>query len=501
MAASDLQPITAAEISHRIGAAVKTSTRRRLAILFCVPLAFSLLFFIANQAAQHTDLGLQQLDSLSASVNELLLLSTSAQTGERGFLLTGDEKDLIPLREAEAFLPNQLDLCRAYAKARPDLAPRVSHIIQSVRARFVETDTILNLSRSGSFVDALAIVKSGDGELTMTDLRSSVAEFQTRLNGIRERYLERQQSINQLAFIFFLVGTAIMVVVLAWLYRALITFIQEREDAQIQLQALNTELEHRIDERTRELQESNEELQQFAYVASHDLQEPLRTITSFTQLLANRYRGKLDEDADEFIGYIVTSSRRMTELINGLLALVRLRKAGQTSSAVPFQSLLEEAEVGLQAAIRESGARIESSPLPSLAVDKVQLTQVLQNLISNAIKYRRDEPPVIQIGARRESNQWIFSVADNGQGFEKQYAERIFGIFQRLHGREVEGTGMGLSISRKIIERHGGRIWAESAPGVGSTFYFSLPTSLETNRQTQTPVPPSKGIKIAAKAP
>jgi light-regulated signal transduction histidine kinase (bacteriophytochrome) len=193
----------------------------------------------------------------------------------------------------------------------------------------------------------------------------------------------------------------------------------------------------------------------------------------------------------------------MTELINGLLALVRLRKAGHTSSPVPFQSLLEEAEVGLQAAIRESGARIESSPLPSLAVDKVQLTQVLQNLISNAIKYRRDEPPLIQIGARRDSNQWIFSVADNGQGFEKQYAERIFGIFQRLHGREVEGTGMGLSITRKIIERHGGRIWAESAPGVGSTFYFSLPTSLETNRQTQTPTPgpPSTAIKMAAKAP
>ena len=226
-------------------------------------------------------------------------------------------------------------------------------------------------------------------------------------------------------------------------------FIQEREDAQAQLQALNTELEQRIDERTRELQDSNEELQQFAYVASHDLQEPLRTITSFTQLLANRYQAKLDEDADEFIGYIVTSSRRMTELINGLLALVRLRKAGQGSSSVPFQSLLEEAEAGLQAAIRESGARIESSPLPSLVVDKVQLTQVLQNLISNAIKYKRDEPPLIQIGARRENNQWIFSVADNGQGFEKQYAERIFGIFQRLHGREVEGTGMGLSIRAK----------------------------------------------------
>jgi light-regulated signal transduction histidine kinase (bacteriophytochrome) len=141
-----------------------------------------------------------------------------------------------------------------------------------------------------------------------------------------------------------------------------------------------------------------------------------------------------------------------------------------------------------------------------LAVDKVQLTQVIQNLISNAIKYRRNEPPIIQIGAHRENTQWIFSVADNGQGFEKQYAERIFGIFQRLHGRDVEGTGMGLSITRRIIERHGGRIWAESAPGVGSTFYFSLPTSLETHRQGASPGGSSSKsagapMKIAAKAP
>lgn len=504
MAASDSYPLTAVEARDRMGIAVQTNTRRRLAILFCVPLAFSLLFFIANQAAQRTDLGLQRLESLSGSVNQLLLLCTNAQTGERGFLLTGDEKYLVPLQEAEAFLPSQIDLCRTYAKDRPDFLPQVNHIIADARIRFAQSDNTLNLARNGSFVDALATVKSGAGEVTMDDLRGSVSSFQKQLDRVVEGYLDHQQTINQLAFMFFLVGTAIMVVVLVWLYRALITFIQEREDAQAQLQALNTELEQRIDERTRELQDSNEELQQFAYVASHDLQEPLRTITSFTQLLASRYQGKLDEDADEFIGYIVTSSRRMTELINGLLALVRLRKSGQTSAAVPFQRLLDEAEAGLQAAIRESGARIERSPLPSLVVDKVQLTQVLQNLISNAIKYRRDEPPLIQIGARRDNNQWTFSVADNGQGFEKQYAERIFGIFQRLHGREVEGTGMGLSITRRIIERHGGRIWAESAPGVGSTFYFSLPTSLETSRQGQPSNPaPSTGTaaKMVAKMP
>jgi light-regulated signal transduction histidine kinase (bacteriophytochrome) len=252
-----------------------------------------------------------------------------------------------------------------------------------------------------------------------------------------------------------------------------------RDDARDQLEKVNSDLQNRIDNRTRELEEMNSELQQFAYVASHDLQEPLRTITSFSQLLASRYRGRLDADADEFIGYIVTASRRMTDLINGLLQLVRLRKTSQPIAAVPFEKLLDEAEISLQAAIRESGARIERGALPSLVVDPIQFSQVLQNLISNAIRYRSSEPPLIRIFARRDRGNWIFSVTDNGCGFDQEFAERIFGLFQRLHGREVEGTGMGLSISRKIVERHGGRIWAESKEGAGATFFFSLPVTLE----------------------
>jgi light-regulated signal transduction histidine kinase (bacteriophytochrome) len=245
------------------------------------------------------------------------------------------------------------------------------------------------------------------------------------------------------------------------------------------LEKVNSDLQNRIDNRTRELEEMNTELQQFAYVASHDLQEPLRTITSFSQLLASRYRGNLDADADEFIGFIVTASRRMTDLINGLLQMVRLRKNTQPIATVPFERLLEEAEISLQAAIRESGARIEHGPLPALVVDPVQFSQVLQNLISNAIRYRSAEPPVVKINAKRDRGNWIFSVADNGCGFDPEFAERIFGLFQRLHGREVEGTGMGLSISRRIVERHGGRIWAESKEGEGATFFFSLPVTLE----------------------
>jgi light-regulated signal transduction histidine kinase (bacteriophytochrome) len=327
-------------------------------------------------------------------------------------------------------------------------------------------------------------------------VRNNVNDLETEINKEQSSYLDHQRMLNRSAFVLFIIGTAVMMLVLVSLYNALLHFIEGRDAAQGELQALNAELEARIDERTHELKQINEELQQFAYVASHDLQEPLRTITSFTQLLANRYRGKLDEDADEFIGYIVSSSRRMTDLINGLLALVRLRKSGQSATPIAFEELLEEAKASLQAAIRESRAEIQNGPLPALIVDRVQFSQLLQNLISNAIKYRRDERPLVRVEAKQDSSDWIFSISDNGQGFDQQYAERIFALFQRLHSREVEGTGMGLSISRKIVERHGGRIWAESTPGVGSTFHFSLPVSLELTRHS-TGVP---GMKAVGKA-
>jgi light-regulated signal transduction histidine kinase (bacteriophytochrome) len=295
---------------------------------------------------------------------------------------------------------------------------------------------------------------------------------------------DRRRSIDRVLFLFFLVSTAVTVIVLISLYHTLIDYIQGQDAAKAQLAALNLDLERRIEERTRELQQSNEELQQFAYVASHDLQEPLRTITSFTQLLASRYKGKLDSDADEFINYIVTSSRRMSDLINGLLALVRLRKAGQSATVIPLEKLLRDAQASLQGAIRDTGATIESTELPLLAVDGLQITQLFQNLLGNAIKYRSEKPPVIKVSATRQGTEWIISVADNGQGFEQQYSEKIFALFQRLHNRDVEGTGMGLSISRKIVERHGGRIWAESAKGSGSTFYFSLTVTLEISRSS-----------------
>jgi PAS domain S-box-containing protein len=247
--------------------------------------------------------------------------------------------------------------------------------------------------------------------------------------------------------------------------------------AKAALERQNRELEQTVAARTASLRQALTEMERFAYVASHDLQEPLRTVASFSQLLARRYEGKLDADADEFIHFIVDGATRMQALINDLLALSRIETRGKTFGPVDCEELLQAVRENLNAAIAESGAVITHDPLPVLFGDRTQLTQLLQNLFSNAIKFRRPAaPPQIHVSAARQDGGWRLSVRDNGIGIDPQFFERIFIIFQRLHNRdEYPGTGIGLAICKKIVERHGGRLWVESAPGSGSTFQFTIP--------------------------
>ncbi|MGA2987435.1 MAG: PAS domain S-box protein, partial [Terriglobia bacterium] len=230
-----------------------------------------------------------------------------------------------------------------------------------------------------------------------------------------------------------------------------------------------------------ELKRSNEELGQFAYIASHDLQEPLRMVASYTQLLSRRYKGKLDSDADEFIAFAVDGANRMQRLIQDLLAYSRVGTKGKDLRDTSSEETLQQALRNLQGAINESGAVVTHDPLPTVLADEVQLTQLFQNLVGNGIKYQSPGVPRIHISAARNGNKkWIFSVKDNGLGIDSQYFERIFGMFQRLHKREeFAGTGIGLAICKKIVERHGGSISVESQLGQGSTFRFALAGSGE----------------------
>lgn len=230
-----------------------------------------------------------------------------------------------------------------------------------------------------------------------------------------------------------------------------------------------------------ELGRSNRDLEQFAYVASHDLQEPLRMVATYTQLLAERYRGRLDADADKYIHYAVDGALRMQNLVQDLLTFSRVGRQGIALRSIDCNDVLEIGLKNLEAAVRESGAIVQHTQLPVVLADSSQLVQVFQNLIGNAIKFRGSEPPEIHVSAQVKGKAWAFSVADNGIGIAAEHMENVFLIFQRLHVREkYPGNGIGLSICKKIIEQHGGRIWIESELGHGSTFKFTIPLNVKT---------------------
>jgi light-regulated signal transduction histidine kinase (bacteriophytochrome) len=231
-----------------------------------------------------------------------------------------------------------------------------------------------------------------------------------------------------------------------------------------------------LEERTAALAHSNADLEQFAYVASHDLQEPLRVVGSYVQLLARRYEGQLDDRADRYINRSVAAVERMRTLINDLLAYSRVGTRGRVMVPTETANVLNHVLEGLAVTIRETAAEITWDPLPTVRADATQLGQLLQNLLGNALKYRGERPPRIHVAVERQGQRWQFAVRDNGIGIDPEYAERIFLVFQRLHTRdEYPGTGIGLAICQKIVERHGGQLLVDSQVGQGATFSFTLP--------------------------
>jgi signal transduction histidine kinase len=273
---------------------------------------------------------------------------------------------------------------------------------------------------------------------------------------------------------FFLIYKAIIETGLKQPYQLLFRELQQKEA--------------KLERTVHELQRSNEDLEQFAYIASHDLQEPLRMVSSFVQLLSRQYKGRLDEKADEFISYAVEGAAHMQNLLHGLLEFSRVGSGERKPSVIPLHEPLDQALRNLESAIESSRADISYGELPTVCANGTQMVQVFQNLIGNAIKFRGDSPPVVHVAAEQRGDEWVILVRDNGIGINPKHADRIFLIFNRLHRKGAyPGTGVGLAICKKIVERQGGKLWVESAEGEGAAFYFSIPVTGEYHEQQTIP--------------
>lgn len=301
---------------------------------------------------------------------------------------------------------------------------------------------------------------------------SSATEFMANFFASRTNFHPLISFWNSAMLLGFFFIFVFILTIIKMEYQGRLKLISELEDSLEELKRIKEEL----DQKSLDLTRSNDDLKDFAYSVSHDLQEPLRIIAGYVNLLARRYKGELDSDADEFIEYTVDGVKRMQALIKDLLEYSQVGTRGKHFKPIESSLAVGLAVGNLQTAIEECGAVVTYDELPTVMSDLSLMSRLFQNLIGNAIKFRGKDTPGVHISAGRKGTEWVFSVRDNGIGIDSRQTERIFLIFQRLHDRdEYPGTGIGLAICRKIVERHGGRIWVESEPGKGSTFYFTIP--------------------------
>jgi signal transduction histidine kinase len=439
------------------------------------------------------------------------------ETGVRGYVITEDRSFLLPYRDG---LRSEAEAFATLRASEPETGPLAAAEVEAVHARAQAWQREYAAPALAHPTAHRSVASGLRGKRLFDPLRGSLARLQSALEAKASQTREElEDAASNLRLLLILAAVLILGGVLGagYLLRQTITrplarlgsearrvagrefsrplrvATGPREIAAVGLEIdtmrerIVEELETveaartRVEEQARELQRSNAELEQFAYVASHDLQEPLRKIASFCQALQTRYRGRLDERADQYIDFAVDGAKRMQTLINDLLTFSRAGRSGREHELVDLSEALTAAQASLAGALEDAQASVVAGELPTVRGDRAQLTSLFQNLIGNAVKFRGAEAPLVRIEAERHDGEWQVSCLDNGIGIDPEYAERIFLIFQRLHSREIyEGTGIGLALCRKIVEYHGGHIWLETAYSGGACFRFTLPIAKET---------------------
>lgn len=469
-------------------------TQRFIIWLGLIPL---LLAFVAYRTSSEHVASVQatlSTDEFIRRLDELLSTIQDAETGQRGYLLTEQARYLTPFNDAASKLPQRLSQIESLAARNGVARENVDDLRNVIRDKMSEMEKTIEL-RKQSLAAALAEVETNRGQQDMSRIRSmigAIKDAQAAKFRVRLEHQRRSQFQLEVVLAFgILIGFLLL-----WLaIRFNVLYARERDVIEAEIRILNNSLESRVKERTAELeartrelekrsaelQRSNADLTQFAYIASHDLQEPLRMVGSYMGLLARRYSGELDETADRYIQFAIDGANRMQALIHDLLVYSRAGTQEIEKKPVSSEQVLRTALKNLDVAIKESGAVVRYENLPIVEADETKLTQVMQNLIANAVKFRKEGvAPEISVAAQRSDGEWTFAIADNGIGFDPRYRDRIFHIFQRLHGvGKYPGNGIGLAICRRIVGHHGGRLWAESEPELGSTFFFTLPAATD----------------------
>ncbi len=464
--------------------ALARKTRRAFLLVLFTPLLLGIAVVWEIRSYQESVAWVSHTKDVLGANNRLLLAVTKAESAKRGFLLTGDELFIQRLTAAEADARGQLEALSELTVDNSNQQLHLDHLQSAVVRQFAAFEKLIQLRRQRALNSQEYDLYLSQGSGLTTEVSNNLRKVADTEETLLQQRTRAEQATAVGVGSSFALCILVNLGVLVWAYRLITRYARARELAAEQILELNSGLEARVAERTFELESVNEQLRRsnadltkFAYIASHDLQEPLRTIGSYVGLISHRYQGKLDDQADKYIKFVVDGAKRMQNLVQDLLQYSRVGTEPLNLTSVNMNDLVQNVRNSLEYTINEQRASIVNGRLPVLKGDETKLTQVVTNLITNAMKFRKpNEVPVLELQAVREGSEWLFTLKDNGIGFEQQYSERIFAIFQRLHGVGVyPGTGMGLAICKRVIELHGGRIWATSDGVSGSVFSFTLP--------------------------